>query len=100
MKYTFVALLFFSVSALMGQDKGGVYTKKVLEKVSVQTLFSYYAQDGQNAAVTGGEGTEALTNAAPTMVVQIPLGKMTTTTMINMKTMKINLLEAPNRCLM
>jgi hypothetical protein len=75
MKYTFVALLFFSVSALMGQDKGGVYTKKVLEKVSVQTLFSYYAQDGQNAAVTGGEGTEALTNAAPTMVVQIPIGE-------------------------
>ena len=74
MKYTFVALLFFSVSALMGQDKGGVYTKKVLEKVSVQTLFSYYTQEGNNAAVTGGEGTEALTNAAPTMVVQIPIG--------------------------
>ena len=75
MKYAFIILLFFSVFALRAQENESIYTKKVLEKVSVQTLFSYYAQDGQNAAVTGGEGTEELTNAAPTMVVQIPIGE-------------------------
>ena len=67
-------LIFTATLALWSQDEKSNYTKSVLEKVSVQTLFSYYTQEGNNAAVTGGEGTEALTNAAPTMVVQIPIG--------------------------
>src|SRR6056300_1807977 len=67
-------LIFAATLALWSQEEKSNYTKSVLEKVSVQTLFSYYTQEGNNAAVTGGEGTEALTNAAPTMVVQIPIG--------------------------
>ncbi len=66
--------IFTATLALWSQEEKSNYTKSVLEKVSVQTLFSYYTQEGNNAAVTGGEGTEALTNAAPTMVVQIPIG--------------------------
>src|SRR6056300_1532380 len=68
-------LIFAATLALWSQEEKSNYTKSVLEKVSVQTLFSYYTQEGNNAAVTGGEGTEALTNAAPTMVVQIPIGE-------------------------
>ena len=68
-------LIFAATLALWSQEGKSNYTKSVLEKVSVQTLFSYYTQEGNNAAVTGGEGTEALTNAAPTMVVQIPIGE-------------------------
>ena len=36
-------------------------------------LASYYSQDGDNAAVTGGIGTEELTDLASSIVVSIPL---------------------------
>lgn len=49
------------------------YVKKVLESTEVEILYSYYNQDGNNAAVTGGEGTERLTDMTPTLVVNIPL---------------------------
>lgn len=88
MKKCWILFLIVGVgaSALWAQEKGtknnvnkevlaAPYTKKVLDKIAVQTLFSYYEQSGNNAAVTGGEGTEELTNAAPTMVVQIPVGQ-------------------------
>ncbi|MBL0684161.1 DUF3570 domain-containing protein [Aquimarina mytili] len=35
--------------------------------------MSYYTQDGDNAAVTGGLGTEELTDLTPTIVVSVPL---------------------------
>ena len=38
-------------------------------------LFSYYGQDGQNAAVTGGQGTEELTDATSSIVVSIPMNE-------------------------
>lgn len=74
MKNRFLFICLLCVGFLWGQEKETTYSKRALEKVSVQTLFSYYSQDGKNAAVTGGEGTEALTNAAPTMLVQMPIG--------------------------
>lgn len=49
------------------------YKKRVLEATEIDLLFSYYGQDGRNAAVTGGEGTEELTDATSSMVVKIPL---------------------------
>jgi len=39
----------------------------------LETLFSYYSQDGPNAAVTGGEGTEELSDATSTIVLRMPL---------------------------
>lgn len=36
------------------------YQKKKLKEVTVSTLFSYYQQDGNHSAITGGEGTERL----------------------------------------
>ena len=41
--------------------------------VEIDFLYNYYQQDGQNAAVTGGIGTQHLTNHAPTMQVNVPL---------------------------
>lgn len=38
-------------------------------------LFSYYSQDGQNAAVTGGEGTEELTDATSSIVLRMPMNE-------------------------
>ncbi|MFS4456167.1 DUF3570 domain-containing protein [Maribacter sp. 2304DJ31-5] len=49
------------------------YQKRVLEAAEIDLLFSYYGQDGSNAAVTGGEGTEELSDATSSIVVKIPL---------------------------
>ena len=54
-------------------QEGNSYKKRVLESAEIDLLFSYYGQDGQNAAVTGGSGTEALTDATSALVVSIPL---------------------------
>jgi hypothetical protein len=55
------------------QDTLKTYKKRVLENTEVDFLMSYYSQDGDNAAVTGGIGTEKLTDITPTFVVAIPL---------------------------
>ncbi|GGH46278.1 hypothetical protein IA57_09545 [Mangrovimonas yunxiaonensis] len=54
-------------------DSSNVYKKRVLESTEVDILSSYYSQDGDNAAVTGGIGTEALTDITSTIVIAIPL---------------------------
>ncbi len=54
-------------------DNTNSYQKRVLETAEIELLFSYYDQDGQNAAVSGGEGTEELTDATSSIVVKIPL---------------------------
>lgn len=51
------------------------YQKRVLESAEVDFLSSYYSQDGDNAAVSGGIGNEKLTDATGTIVVSIPLNK-------------------------
>ncbi len=56
-----------------GQDSTKVYKKRVLETIEVDFLTSYYSQDGDNAAVSGGIGTEELTDVTGTFVVSIPL---------------------------
>ena len=56
-----------------GQDSTKVYKKRVLETTEVDFLTSYYSQDGDNAAVSGGIGTEELTDITATFVVSIPL---------------------------
>lgn len=55
------------------QDSITAYKKRVLETTEVDFLTSYYSQDGDNAAVSGGIGTEALTDVTGTFVVSIPL---------------------------
>lgn len=48
-------------------------TKVQLDDVSIDFLFNYYEQDGIHSPVTGGRGTEQLTNVAPSIIVNIPL---------------------------
>jgi hypothetical protein len=48
-------------------------SKVQLEDIEVSFLSSYYQQDGNNSPVTGGSGTEYLTNLAPSLNVLIPL---------------------------
>jgi len=62
-------------SAWSQQDSTLVYKKRVLETTEVDFLSSYYSQDGNNASVTGGIGTEELTDATATIVVSMPLNE-------------------------
>lgn len=72
-----VSILFvFSVSVLWAQnsnDESGTYKKRVLETTEIDMLFNYYEQEGENAAVTGGRGTEELQDISPSIIVAIPL---------------------------
>jgi hypothetical protein len=61
--------------AAQEQEKPSAYKKKVLETTEIDLLLSYYTQDGQNAAVTGGEGTEELTDYTTTVIVSVPLNE-------------------------
>ena len=65
-------VLLLYVSAV-GQVSDASYKQRVLENSELETLFSYYGQDGPNAAVTGGEGTEELTDVTSTIVLRMPL---------------------------
>tara|TARA_R110002049_G_scaffold292708_7_gene477338 strand:+ start:3107 stop:4390 length:1284 start_codon:yes stop_codon:yes gene_type:complete len=69
----FVLLLLFSF--VVYAQENTAYTQRVLESTEIDVLFSYYDQDGKNAAVTGGEGTEKLTDAASSIVVRMPLNR-------------------------
>lgn len=42
----------------------------------VNFLLNYYEQDGDHSPVTGGQGTEELTNVAPSFVVHIPVDSL------------------------
>ncbi|CAM3304496.1 hypothetical protein AEQU2_00781 [Aequorivita lipolytica] len=65
-------IILFSTT-VFAQDSTSTYKKRVLEATEVDFLTSYYSQDGDNAAVSGGIGTEKLTDFTPTIVVAIPL---------------------------
>jgi hypothetical protein len=74
-KILFSILLLTSFITFSQQKNDSVqrYKKRVLETIEVDFLTSYYTQDGNNAAVSGGLGTEELTDATGTIIVSIPL---------------------------
>ena len=55
------------------QDSTSTYKKRVLETTEIDFLSSYYTQDGDNAAVSGGIGTEELTDITAAFIVSIPM---------------------------
>lgn len=74
-KYLILFGIFISFTQLFfaQQDSTSVYKKRVLETAEVDFLTSYYTQEGNNASVTGGIGTEKLSDFTPTIVVSVPL---------------------------
>ena len=73
-KNGFVGICLLLLTANMqAQHVDTLYKKRVLEHVEIDFLTSYYSQDGSNASVTGGVGTEELTDLTPTLVISIPL---------------------------
>lgn len=70
---TFVVFASITQSFFAQQHATTDYKKRVLETAEIDFLTSYYSQDGNNASVTGGIGTEKLTDFTPTIVLSIPL---------------------------
>jgi uncharacterized protein DUF3570 len=77
-----VVVLFVSTVALAQQDEEAIVKheqdiqwlkKTALTNVQVNILGSYYSQDGNHSTVTGGLGTEKLSDIAPAIIVNIPL---------------------------
>ena len=75
MKYFILvlAILGFSFISFAQQDSTQVYKKRVLETTEIDFLTSYYSQAGDNAAVSGGIGSEELTDLTGTFVISIPM---------------------------
>ncbi|WP_161890586.1 DUF3570 domain-containing protein [Pontibacter russatus] len=48
-----------------------------LDPAEVNILGSYYSQDGNHSPVTGGTGTEQLTDVTPAVIVNVPLDTVT-----------------------
>lgn len=59
--------------AQQNMNTANSYKKRVLETTEVDFLSSYYSQDGDNAAVSGGRGTEELTDVTGTIIISVPL---------------------------
>lgn len=74
-KFGLILLTMLMGVVAFSQDSIPTFKKRVLESTEVDFLASYYTQDGDNAAVTGGLGTEKLTEGAPTVVVSIPVNE-------------------------
>lgn len=77
-KFGYLLLILFLQTTLISfgqetQDSTRVYKKRVLETAEIDFLSSYYSQDGDNAAVSGGLGTEELTDFTGAVIVSIPL---------------------------
>jgi len=75
-KYILIGLLASALS-VKAQKSDSVFQKKNISKTDVQLLFSYYGQDGNNSAVTGGIGTEKLNVYAPNLSLAYSKGKST-----------------------
>ena len=70
-KHTTIILLFLAYIGYA--QNSNTYTKRVLENAEIDLISSFYTQDGNHAAVTGGIGTEELTDFASTITIAIPL---------------------------
>lgn len=76
MKKLLTILCLITASTSFAQESApseNTYVKRVLETTEIDFISSYYDQDGSNAAVTGGIGTEALTDIASSIIVSIPM---------------------------
>lgn len=58
---TWPIFIFLAASALAhAQESDSLFTKKRVKSTEYEALFSFYQQDGNHSAVTGGTGTEQL----------------------------------------
>lgn len=77
MKIKILSLFILITGTAFSQEnsKEPVFKKRVLESTEVDFLASYYEQDGSRSAVSGGIGSEKLTDVASNIVVAMPLNE-------------------------
>ncbi len=70
-----LAVILFGCNTLYAQQKqnSDKFKKRVLENVEIDMLMSYYEQNGDHAAVSGGIGDEYLDDTAGDISIAIPL---------------------------
>ncbi len=68
-----ILLSFLLLIPFLGTSQETSYQKRILESTEIDLLSSYYSQEGNNAAVSGGMGDEHLTDATGAIVINIPL---------------------------
>ena len=76
MKNKLKYIFFFFGACAFAQESDSTevaYKKRVLESTEIDFLASYYKQDGVHSSVSGGMGSEKLTDLASNIVVAIPL---------------------------
>lgn len=83
MRVFILSLLTLMGMSLYGQDKktnadSTVFEIKKLAESDISLLFSYYEQDGNNSPVTGGLGTEQLTDLTSKVIVNLVLDEKNT----------------------
>lgn len=72
-KILILTIILNTLSSFAQQNDTIVYKKRVLESTEVDFLLSYYKQDGVHSAVSGGMGSEDLTDVASNIVISMPL---------------------------
>ncbi len=72
-KSKIIAFTLFLFISTLGISQEGYQMKPNEEYTEIDFLSSYYDQDGDNGAVTGGIGTEKLTDVANIIVINMPL---------------------------
>ena len=74
MKHIIIIVALLCFRSIMAQnDATSTYKKRVLEATEVDFLSSYFAQEGNNASVTGGVGNEELWDVTGAVVVSMPM---------------------------
>lgn len=75
MKIKIISLFLLLGLKAFSQDgtDGTEFKKRVLESTEVDFLLSYYNQDGAKSSVSGGIGSEKLTDIATNIVIAMPL---------------------------
>lgn len=68
-----IPVVLFAQNDTIPNDTTNIFKKRVLENAEINVLTSFYTQDGSNAAVTGGIGTEKLNDFATNINIAIPL---------------------------
>lgn len=67
----FICLCFFRLFGAFAQDDSAAYKQRKLKIDEVNFVSAYYMQNGNNSAVTGGIGTEKLTDFANTLELKL-----------------------------
>ena len=74
-KLILYSLILFSGLSFSQVKDSIVYKKRVLESTEVDFLSSYYKQDGVHSAVSGGIGSEDLSDFASNIIISVPMNE-------------------------